>query len=399
MVVALGCVALIAGVAAACGGDDDDAAGDETVKIGVLAPISGELAPYGEAVERGMEVAVELVNEDGGFGGREVEYVLADDETEPRVAATQSNRLLRDEQVDLLMGTISSATTLAVIPNAEQAQVPYFWIVEGEDKNCDAEGETRKYIFGNGETPEQKMTEFVPLMLDRLGERVFFIGSDYVFPQFVTEITSEMVEENGGTVVGTEFAPLGTTDFSAYLPRIERANPDVIFSMVVGEDGVALVQQIDEFGLRENVEITGIPSFAHEVYPGIADVAQGVYWVDRYWDGLDNPVNEEFVERYQQEFGDDAPVPSVAAQGVYGTVLLFKAAVEEADSVDGDAVAEALPGISVESPAGEITVDPENHIVVQPITLQRITADGYELVEEFGPVSHPEHHGCSSGDI
>jgi ABC-type branched-subunit amino acid transport system substrate-binding protein len=87
--------------------------------------------------------------------------------------------------------------------------------------------------------------------------------------------------------------------------------------------------------------------------------------------------------------------------GTYGTLLLYKAAVEKADSVDGEAVAEALSGISVETPTGTLTINPDNHIVTGPEYLLEVTAKpaGYKLVEEFGDVAHEGHSGCSSKDI
>jgi ABC-type branched-subunit amino acid transport system substrate-binding protein len=399
---------MAASLLAACGSSDDGGStdggggdnGGGAVKIGVLAPITGELAPYGEALERGMTVAAELINEDGGIGGKKVEWVLEDDQTDPKAASTAARKLLTQERVDFLMGTTSSATTLAVIPQAERAKVPFFYVVEGESKTCDSSGTgTREYIFGNGETPEQKMTEYVPWMLENLGKRVYLIGSDYVFPHFVNDLTSKLIEENGGTVVGTAYAPLGTSDFSSYISEIERAKPDVIFISVVGTDGIALVKQLNQFGLRDKVELTGIPTFAGEVLPGIADVAQDVYTVERYWDKADNPVNEKFAAAYHAKYGDEAPIGTIAAQGAYGTLLLLQAAAEKAGTTDREAVAKALPGVTVESPAGEITVNPDNNVVTGPIRLLQVKGDNYDEVQDLGQVPHPGHSGCSSQDV
>lgn len=389
-------------VLAACVPGDNNggsAVGEGTVVIGVLAPITGPLAPYGAAIKNGMEIAVDLINADGGFGGRKVEYILADDQTDPKVAAQQARKLLVQDGVDLLMGTTSSATTLAVIPVAEAANKPFFYITEGEAKTCDNSGGTRSLIFGNGETPEQKMVKYVPYMLQNLGKRVYFIGSDYVFPHFVNDTTAKFVEDGGGTVVGTDYAPLGTTEFSSYISKIKSAKPDVIFISVVGTDGVALVKQLGQFGLDKEAKLTGMPTFAPEVLAGVADVSQGVYTVDRYWEGLDNPLNKEYVAAYNKRFPNENPVPTMAAVGTYGTLLLFKAAIEKADSIQADDVAKALSGISVDTPTGKLTVNAENHIVTGPEYLLQVKGMGYELVQDFGEVAHPGHSGCSSSDI
>ncbi len=405
--VAVLCAVLAALAIGACGSDDDSGGGDSgggdsggTYKIGVLAPITGSLAPYGEALERGVKVAVDLINKDGGIGGKQVEYVLADDQTEPKAATTQARKLLTQDKVDFLMGTVSSATTLAVIPQAEAAKTPYMYVVEGESKTCDSSGTgTRKYIFGNGETPSQKMEKYVPYMLENLGKRVYFIGSDYVFPHFVNDVTKKLVEENGGTVVGEKYAPLGTSEFSSQIAEIKRANPDVVFIDVVGTDGVALVKQMRQFGLSDQVKLTGIPTFAGEVLPGISSVAQGVYTVERYWDKADNPTNKKFAAAYQKQYGSDNPVSTIAAQGAYGSMLLIQAAAESAGSTDRDAITDALPGTKVESPAGEIEINPDNQVVTGPIRLLRIKGNNFEEVEDFGEIPAEGQTGCSSKDL
>lgn len=397
--IALAVAGALALTACGSGNDSGGSAGKGTVKIGVLAPITGPLAPYGAAMKNGMEVAVDLINADGGFGGRKVEYTLVDDQTDPKVAAAQARKLLVQDRVDLLMGTTSSATTLAVILQAEAAKKPFIYVAEGEDKACDKSGGTRPLIFGNGETPEQKMAKYVPYMLQNLGKRVYFIGSDYVFPHFVNDTTAKLVEDNGGTVVGTDYAPLGTTEFSSYISKIKSAEPDVIFISVVGTDGVALVKQLGQFGLDKQAKLTGMPTFAPEVLTGIADVSQGVYTVDRYWEGLDNPVNKKYVAAYKKRFPGEDPIPTMAAVGTYGTLLLYKAAIEKADSIEADDVAKALSGISVDTPTGKLTVNAENHIVTGPEYLLRVEGKGYDLVRDFGEVAHLGHSGCSSSGI
>jgi len=394
LALASGFALLLAGCASSGGSGGGD---DDVFTIGVLAPKTGSLAPYGVAMEQGFEVAVDLINADGGIGGKQVEYILEDDQTDPKAASTQASKLLNQDEVDVLIGTTSSATTLAVIPQVERAEVPFIYIAEGEAKTCDASGEeARRFIFGNGATPEQKMDRFVPYMLENLGQSVYFIGSDYVFPHFVNDITADLVEENGGTVVAKDYAPLGTTDFSSYISKIQSADPDVLFISVVGADGVALVKQLTEFGIGD-MKLTGIPSFAGEVLSGVSDIAQGVYTVDNYWEGLDNPENQRFVEAFSAAYPDVRPVHPMAAVGTYSTLLMLKEAVEKAGSTDGGAIADALPGISVDSPAGTLTMG-ANHIVTAPMLLLQIEGDGYALVENFGEVEHPGFSGCSSQD-
>lgn len=375
-------------------------AASSTFKIGVLAPISGTLSDYGDQLKKSAELGVTIINEKGGIGGRQVSYVLEDEKTDPSAAAERAKKLLTQDNVDVLMGTISSACTLAVIPEVEQAKRPYFYAIEGEDKSCTKDGGTRRYIFGNSDTVIAKMLLYVPWMVKNLGKSYYFIGSDYVFPHSLNEFTIKLLKEQGATVLAETYAPLGTSDFSSHISKIEAAKPEVLFISVVGTDGVAMVKQAAQFGLKNKMKITGTPAFDPTVFSGIADVADGAYTVYAYWDGLDNPINQEFVPRYRKQF--DPPlgiVSTVAAMSGYGTMLIIRAAVEKAGSTQADAIIKALEGLKVQTPAGEVEMGANNHLTKQPIRLLQVAGKNYRLVQELGIGENPDHLGCSSGDI
>ncbi len=239
-------------------------ASQKPLKIGLLTPFSGVLTDYGVRLDQGARLAVEVVNEAGGILGRQVEIIAEDDKTDPATASLKAKKLVFNDKVDFLMGTIASSTTLAVINAIKDTKVPYFWVVEGEDKNCldGQKDKTRKYIFGIGPTPEQKFEHFTPYMLQNFGKSVYFVGSDYVFPHFVIDIGKHSLTKHGGRTVGEEYGPLGTTDWSAVITKIEATKPDILFSVVVGTDGVAFVKQAMTFGLKQKMVITGFPSFS-----------------------------------------------------------------------------------------------------------------------------------------
>lgn len=375
------------------------AAGKGPITIGVLAPITGNLAPYGVGMKNGMQLAVDLINADGGIAGRKVAYTLLDDQTSTQVSATQARKLLLQDRVNFLLGTVNSADTLAVIPQAEAAHALFIYPVYGEDRSCTSSNGVRPLIFGYGDTPEQQLVQFVPYVLSHLGKRVYFIGSDYVFPHFVDSVFAHFVQQDGGTIVGTAYAPLGTSDFSSYIAKIKSAHPQVLFIAVTGTDGVALVKQLGQFGLRSELKVTGTPSFESEVIGGFSQAAQGVYTVDRYFQALDNPLNQRYVAAYEKMFPTaPKPVPTTAEE-VYGSLLMLKAAVAKAGTINPDSVAKALDGISVDTPGGTVTMNPKNHIATTNEYLLQVHGAGYRLVKALGTIPQPGDEGCSAKSL
>jgi ABC-type branched-subunit amino acid transport system substrate-binding protein len=372
----------------------------KTFKIGLLAPLTGVLTNYGQIYPKGTELGVEKVNEEGGILGKKVEYVVEDDKTDPATAAEKAKKLILRDKVDVLMGTVSSATTLAVIPIVTEEKIPYFWVVEGENKNClkGDKTKTNRYVFGIGETPEQKFIPWVPWMLKNFGKKFYFVGSDYVFPHYVNSIGISMIEDQGGEVVGEEYAPLGTSDFSAIISRIAAKKPEVLFTSVVGTDGIAFVKQAKQFGLDKQMVITGFPSFSTEVFPAIADVAEGVYTVEKYNENLPYPENKEFVKRWREKYGAEWPVPVMGAT-MYDMVRLWKLAVEKAGSFDREKIIDALEGLKMNTTWGPIEINPKNHQATMHMLLLKIENRRYKIVQDFGMVEHPDHSGCSTGGI
>jgi urea transport system substrate-binding protein len=372
-------------------------ASNQPIKIGLSAPLSGVLTDYGVRLEQGTKLAVDLINQKGGILGRKVNLIVEDDKTDPATASLKAKKMVFNDKVDFLMGTVASSTTLAVINAIKDTKIPYFWVVEGEDKNCigGQKDKTREYVFGLGPTPEQKFEHFVPYMLKNIGKTFYFVGSDYVFPHFVIDIGKGLLQKQGGKTVGEEYGPMGTTEWSAVITRIESAKPDVLFSVVVGNDGVAFVKQAMNFGLKEKMKITGFPSFAPEVYSGIADYAEGIYVPEAYSELLDNPENKEFVKNYRARWNEKWPVSTIACEG-YSAVQFIKAGVEKAKTTDPDKFVKAVEGLSLMTPQGEMRINAKNHTADQHVYLFKIEKNQYKVIQDFGLTTHPGHSGCSA---
>lgn len=353
------------------------------VRIGILGPLTGVAAVHGPAIPEGATVAMEEINEKGGILGRKVELMIEDDKFDPAAAAEAAKKLVRRDNVDVLIGTVGSHTTMAVVPVAEAAKKPFIYVIEGEPKAC------YKYIFGMGPTPAQKLIPFIPFMVENLGKSYYFVGSDYVYPRSVNEVGINLVKKYGGKVLGEEYAPLGTTDFATLITRIERSKPEVLFSSVVAADGAIFIKQANEFGLQKKMKISGNPTFAATFLSGIGQYAEGAYLVEHWYDDLDFPVNKEFVKRYRAKYNPKLPIHA-HAPATYASVWLVKRAAEKAKSLEADKLVKAIEGLSMDTPFGPITVLPQNHLVRQNMYILKVEGMKYKLLKDLGPQDPPD---------
>lgn len=375
-------------------GSQQSSGSSSPIKIGLLAPTSGVFADFGDLMSKATNLAVETMNQSGGILGRQLKIVQEDDTATPNVAAERARKLLLSDNVDILMGTVDSASTLAVLPVVNQARKVFVYPLDGEDKTCTSSRGTNPLVFGMGDTPQQRLSQFVPAVVQQSGNKWYFLGNDYVFPHSVIDVAKGYLAQAGGTVVKEEYVPLGTADYSPIIDRIAASGAQVIFSVTVGTDGVAFTKRATESGLSKRVTVTGVATFAPEVYGGLKGLAQGVVTADRYTEAADNEANRTFVSKFRQKYNYTLPLGGTAA-ACYGALFLWREAAKKANSFEPTKFAKAMEGLKLTLPQGDVEVDANSHLLKQHIYELKITNDRYDIVKDFGQLTHPDHEGCS----
>lgn len=326
----------------------------DSVKVGVLLSTTGDFSISEMPMKNAAQMAIEEINEAGGIDGVPIEPIYMDYGSEPSMAAEKAQELILKDKVTAIVGTNSSSTRLAVIPNIERydSLLVYNTFYEGEIPSAN--------VLYTNTCPSQQVAGFLPYILENLGKKIFFVGSDYEFPRNTISYAKDMLEEEGGEVVGEEYAPSGTTDFSSIVNKIKAEEPDVIFSAVAGNDSVYFYNDCDQYGI--DMEKTPICSVAcHEgTVKGIGEPAVGSYSCFSYFNTLDTEENKEFVEKYVDEFGTDTTINN-SAEATYHGVYMLAQAIEKAKSVKTEDIIAAAAGLEVQSPSGTIRMDEENH--------------------------------------
>ncbi len=357
----------------------------EPVRIGILFSNSGPAGIFGQPTANIAELIEEDINAAGGINGRPVETFLADDATDPAVGRQAMEQLIESDGVDVVLGTHSSATREAAKPLAEDAGVLYIYAALYEG------GECSPVMFNTGEVPSQQLAPVIPWMMDETGgSKWFLLGNDYVWPRRSFELARQYIEAAGGEVVGEEYVPLGTQDFSSVAQQIAGSGADLIFPALVGGDAIAFETQAVDFGIGQSA-IPRLANIYEENVLGVMgpSVTAGMRVTLGYFKEVDNPANNAFVARYFEQFGADAPPHMTFSSHIYDAALLYAAAANAAGTTDTAAVAAALEGLSLSTPTGDISITGSRHLA-QPIYVAEIQSDGSQLIVQSFPAVEPD---------
>lgn len=334
--------------------------GDGTsVKVGLLIPQAGVYSPLGVDMKRGWDLWIE--QHGGKFGDYTVETVVADEGEKPQTGVPAAQRLLQQEQVDVIVGIVNSATALGVRDLVHNAKKTLLIANAGaEDLTKDAGS---PYIwrvsFSNGQPPAA--------MGRYLGEKapndsVYLMAPDYAAGTEAIGAFRAEFEAAGGTIAGEAQSPFGTTqDYQPFLSEIRRSGAKATFCFYAGSEAVQFVKQYRQFGLASDIPLYG-SGFLTEgsVLDAQADAALGVHTALHYTSELDNPANAEFVRAYGARY--DGAVPTVYSVQTWDAANVLSRALQGASGLGGDALSKTLSGLGPidDSPRGSWEFESQN---------------------------------------
>jgi urea transport system substrate-binding protein len=362
--------ATVALVAAGCA-DDSTTGDDDVIRVGILHSLSGTMAISEVTVRDATLLAIEEINAAGGVLGKQIEPVVEDGASDWDTFAEKAQKLISQDQVATVFGCWTSASRKAVLPVFEGNNALLWYPVQYEGL------EASPNIFYTGATTNQQIIPGLDYLREELGaQRIFLVGSDYVFPRTANRIINAYAESYGIEVVGEEYAPLGHTEFSTVVNKIVDDAPDAVFNTLNGDSNVAFFKQLADAGVTAEDIPTLSVSVAEEEVGGIgAENIAGHLVAWNYYQTTETERNAEFVAAFQSEYGADRPT-SDPMQAGYNGVYLWAAAVEKAGSTDVEAVREAAKGIELDAPEGPITIDGENQHLYKTARVGVIMPDG-----------------------
>ncbi|MGW1989972.1 urea ABC transporter substrate-binding protein [Embleya sp. NPDC001921] len=375
-------LSLAALLVTSCAADDSTAnksaagpdVGGDSVKVGVLHSLSGTMAISEVTVKNSVLLAVDEINAKGGVLGKKISPVTEDGASDWPTFAEKAQKLISRDRVAVTFGGWTSASRKAMLPVFEKNRQLLFYPVQYEGL------ESSPYIFYTGATTNQQIVPGLDYLKSQGKKKIFLVGSDYVFPRTANKIIKAYAKANGMEVVGEEYTPLGHTEYSTLINKVESAKPDAVFNTLNGDSNVAFFKQLRGNGVgAASMPVLSV-SVAEEEVRGIGPdniVGQPVAW--NYYQSTETPRNTEFVAAYKAKYGADK-VTSDPMEAGYNSVYLWKAAVEKARSFDPEAVKKAADGVWIDAPEGRVTIDGATQHVHKTARIGVVQPDG--LIKE-----------------
>jgi branched-chain amino acid transport system substrate-binding protein len=283
---------------------------DQEVKVGVIAPLTGDVASYGEWVEKASTLAQEEINAAGGIKGRKLKLVFEDSRAEPRQGVSAIKKLIEVDKVPVVLGGVASSVTLAMAPIAERSKVVLFTPISSNYKISEA----GDYIFRLAPADPLQGVIIAEWARD-LGYKtgaVLYVNNDY--GKGLEDAFTKDFEKLGGKVVSSESYEQSATDFRTQLTKIKAKNPDFIFAPAYPAEAGALLRQRKELGVTTQIIGTD-PYHDPTIFDTAGEAANGVMFTDVA--SGSGPKWEEFRKAYADKYGKD---PNIVAAEAYDAV-------------------------------------------------------------------------------
>lgn len=343
------------------------------MRVGILHSLSGSMALSEAPLKDAALMAIDEINQTGGVLGEQIEPVVANGASIPATFAEQATGLITQGQVVALFGCWTSASRKAVLPVMEAHNCLLWYPLQYEGLECSPN------IFYTGSCLNQQVEPAVRWLLDRCGQRFYLLGSDYSFPRTANKLIHAQLSLAGGTVVGEDYVSMESQDFQAVIDRIQATRPSLVFNTLNGSSNLQFYRQYQAAGISpEQIPIMAV-SVAEAEVQRIGPAIVGHYASWSYFQSLDIPSNQRFVQHFQQRYGVER-VTSDPIEAAYTQLYLWKQAVEAAGSFESDRVRQAAYGQTFEAPGGPITLE-ANHHVAKPCRIGKVLPSGqFEVV-------------------
>ncbi|MCL5874979.1 MAG: urea ABC transporter substrate-binding protein [Candidatus Dependentiae bacterium] len=348
-----------------------------SIKVGVLHSQTGVLAISELSVIDATLLAIDQINKSGGLLGKIIEPVLLDGASDPATFQTQAERLILDKKVDVIFGCWTSASRKAVRPMVEKYDNLLFYPVQYEGI------ENSPNIIYTGSTPNQQIMPALTWALEYLGNKIFLVGSDYVYPRTANRIINNYISFFDAQVVGEHYISL-EADYDVYekvVKEIVKAKPSVIINTINGSGNSAFFRALKNAGVTADTIPTMSFSIAEEELSviGVSDLV-GNYATWAYFQSVDSNENKKFVELFKQKYGDNRVISDPLEAAWFG-VQLWAKTVKRMGTSNPSVIKLAVKGAGGDMPEGIVTIDSDNNNTWKMVRIGKIKPDGqFEIV-------------------
>lgn len=310
------------------------------IRIGFPVPLTGLFATEAQDQVRAAQLAVQEFNEAGGLNGRMCELLVRDDKLQPGEAATRTLELIEKDRAHFICGTLSAAVQLSV-NNVTKARGVIYVSISQSDKISES-SDSSEFTFHESVNPHLMSGAVARYAVGRFGKRAVCLVSDYAYGHENLRGFQRAGQPLGLEIIADLRHPLGQTDYSTFLPRIQSLRPDILFVANFGGDLVNTIKQATDFGLKDRMKIVCPTLLYTSRIAGGDEAFEGVAGGTPYYWGIESYVpsakvfNDKFRAAYEGRYPSD-----YGAMG-YSGIRQILDAVKIAKTTDTKPVINAL---------------------------------------------------------
>jgi len=354
----------------------------QTVKIGLLVPLSGPFTPTGKQLVAGARLYMQQHGDT--VAGRKIELIVKDDTGNADMTKRLAQELVVNEKVSLLAGFALTPGALATAPIATEAKVPQVVMLAATSVIT----ERSPFIVRTSFSVPQTVVPLADWAAESGVKTVVTVVSDYAPGIDVETAFKQRFEAKGGKVLESLRVPLSSNDFAPPLQRVANAKPDALMAFVPAGVGQIFIRQMVERGLNTSgMKFIAEGSLTEDdIVNQIGDAALGIITSHHYSAAHDSAENKAFVTAYEKANGGTRP-NFAAVQSYDGMHAIYEALKKTGGATDGEALVNAMKGLSWTSPRGPVSIDPATREVVQNIYIRKVERkDGQLYNIEFATV-------------
>lgn len=354
----------------------------QTVKVGLLVPLSGPFTPTGKQLAAGARL---YMQQNGDMvAGKKIELIVKDDTGNADMTKRLAQELVVNEKVSLLAGFALTPGAIATAAIANEAKIPQVVMLAATSVVT----ERSPYIVRTSFSVPQTVVPLADWAAANGIKSVVTLVSDYAPGIDVETAFKQRFEARGGKVMESLRVPLSSNDFAPALQRVADRKPDAVMAFVPAGVGTIFIRQMVERGLNKSgMKVIAEGSLTEDdIVNQIGDAALGIITSHHYSAAHDSAENKAFVAAFEK--ANDGLRPNFAAVQSYdGMRVIYEALKKTNGATDGQALVDAMKGMSWTSPRGPVTIDPATRETIQNIYIRKVERmDGKLYNVEFATV-------------
>ena len=359
----------------------------DTVKIGVILPMTGQQASTGRQIDAAIKLWV--AQNGNKAGGKKVEVIIKDDGSLPDATRRLAQELVVNDKVVALAGFGITPSAMAAAPIATQSKTPLVVMAAATSSITEAS----PYVVRTSFTLPQVSVGLAEWASANKIKKVVSLVADYGPGYDAEKFFAERILFNGGQVIEKLRTPLRAPDFAPVLQKVRDANPDALFVFLPSGQGAAFMKQFGERGLdKAGIRLIATGDVTDDdQLNDMGDVAIGVVSSHHYSAAHPSPANKKFVEAFQAA---NKFRPNFMAVGGYDGMRLIYKGLDATKGAGGDALVAAMKGQLFESPRGQVLIDAQTRDIIQDVYIRKVEKkDGQLWNIEFDTIKSVKDPG------